>query len=30
MDEYPEIGPAHAPEIQILKKILDEFSRIWQ
>ena len=23
----PEIGPAHAPEIEISKKILDEFSR---
>ena len=24
---FPEIGPAHAPEIEFSKKKLDEFSR---
>ena len=27
---FPEIGPAHAPEIEISKKFLDDFSRIYQ
>ena len=25
---FPEIGPAHAPEIEISRRFLDEFSRI--